>query len=115
MSIQILRTTKHEINSRRIPEDTGKIITVELSVNEEKQIKRLVMRYKYNWRKYGALPLLILQIVSAIWFPNTITGVIVALWVTIPCGIKYVNCHKWLWYPRQLYFGSMGVIIFLSA
>lgn len=78
------------------------------------RVEFLVRRfYKFYWRKYAALPILILQIIGQIFLPNIITGFILALWLTIPCGIKYVNIYKWLWIPRQILFVAMSISYFI--
>ena len=62
------------------------------------------------WRKYAALPILLLQIVTGAWCSSIVYGCVVALWLTVPCGIKMVNCRWYLWYPRQLLFATMSAL-----
>jgi hypothetical protein len=64
-----------------------------------------------KWRKYAALPLLVVHVLTGIFFNQTIIyGLICALWLTVPCGIPYVNRHWFLWYPRQIFFAFFSII-----
>lgn len=60
--------------------------------------KRKIIAY---WRKYGAAPILITQILTGFFFSNIIYGIVFSLWFTVPCGIKIINRIKWMWYIRQ--------------
>ncbi len=66
-----------------------------------------------NWRKYGAVPLLMAQVFAMLFCGDTINGCVIALWLTIPCGIKIVNLKWYFWYPRQLYFGTLSILTFI--
>ena len=66
--------------------------------------------YVVRWRKYAALPILITQILTYAYCSNIVYGCVLALWLTVPCGIKAVNRYKWLWYPRQAIFGLMSAL-----
>lgn len=66
--------------------------------------------YVVRWRKYAALPILIAQILTSIYCSQIVYGSVLALWLTVPCGIKAVNRYKWLWYPRQALFGLMSAL-----
>lgn len=66
--------------------------------------------YVVRWRKYAAFPILIAQILTAIWCNQIVYGCVMALWLTVPCGIKAVNKYKYLWYPRQASFGLMSAL-----
>tara|TARA_R110002153_G_scaffold131461_1_gene280432 strand:+ start:425 stop:691 length:267 start_codon:yes stop_codon:yes gene_type:complete len=65
------------------------------------------------WLKYAGLFILIAQVLSFIYLDRFVTGLIILLWLTVPCGIKYVNINKWLWYPRQLFFLTIGLLMVL--
>ncbi len=65
------------------------------------------------WRKYAGLFILIAQVLSFIYLSRVATGLIILLWLTVPCGVKYVNTNKWLWYPRQFIFLAMGLLMIL--
>lgn len=65
------------------------------------------------WRKHGALPLLVVQILASCFLPNYIIGCVALLWLTLPCGIKIIN-HKWyLYYLRQLAFIILAILYFI--
>ena len=62
------------------------------------------------WRKYGSIPILLAQIFTSMYCNNIIQGFVIALWLTVPCGIMYINRNWWLWYPRQLLFASFAIL-----
>ena len=67
------------------------------------------------WRSHGAKILVLSQIISFIlknFLPLNITfGIISLLFMTVPCGVMYVNKTKWLWYLRQIAFFLIGVLL----
>ncbi len=65
------------------------------------------------WRKHGALPLLIIQLLTMT--TPILYACVMPLWLTIPCGIKQVNDNWYLWYPRQLAFVTMSVFAILAC
>jgi len=71
------------------------------------------MKYWKLWRRHGALPLLITQIVTMLTSP-VLYACVMPLWLTVPCGIKAVNERWYLWYPRQLLFGTMALIAIIN-
>lgn len=78
------------------------------------------MKYTFNsfvvqWRKYAALPILIAQILTLTYCNQIIYGLVVALWLTVPCGMKTVNNNKFLWYPRQLLFFIASLIALFTG
>lgn len=77
-------------------------------------VSGLLHRFIVGWRKHAAFPILIVQILSQIWLPNYITGCVLALWLTVPCGVKIINCKWYLWYPRQLAFATLSALYFLQ-
>jgi hypothetical protein len=77
-------------------------------------VSGLLHRFIVGWRKYAPLPILIIQIISQIWLPSYITGCLLALWLTVPCRIKIINCKWYLWYPRQLVFATLLALYFLQ-
>ncbi len=68
-------------------------------------------KYINLWRKYGSFPILITQILTEIFCSNIISGLVILLWITVPCGIMYVNKNWWLWYPRQILFIYLSIIM----
>lgn len=68
------------------------------------------------WRRYASIPILVLQIFVLATIGNgVIYGCVVALWLTVPCGIMAVNKHWWLWYPRQAIFATFSILAILEA
>lgn len=78
------------------------------------RVSRSLRLFVNGWRKYAALPILISQILTAIFCSNIVYGCVMCLWLTVPCGIMYVNTHWWLWYPRQALFATFAVLAFVG-
>lgn len=76
-------------------------------------MKRKLYLYFLYWRKYGVFFILISVILEAFFCNCIVLGLTMALMLTVPCGISYINNYKWLWYLRQLYFAivSLGIIL----
>lgn len=73
-----------------------------------------IKSYWKLWRKYGAIPLLITQIIGMLISP-LLYACIMPLWITLPCGVKIINEKWYLWYPRQLLFGTMAVMAIIDV
>jgi hypothetical protein len=76
----------------------------------DSSFKKKLHRFVVYWRRYATFPLLITQMITSAYCSNIVYACVIALWLTVPCGIKVVNRKWYLWYPRQLLFATMSVL-----
>jgi len=69
-------------------------------------------QFKQFWRKNGAGLLVFACFFSILFGNHYVWGVIAALMLTVPCGLKAVNNTPWLWKLRQLYFALIAITQF---
>lgn len=67
-----------------------------------------------KYKPYYGLGMLTLQLLAMLLFNNTVVGLVMLLWLFVPCGIKIINQNKLLWFIRQLVFltVSLSLIFF---
>jgi hypothetical protein len=70
-------------------------------------------KLKKLWRKYGAFPLFLTQVLAFVLGNPFIAGIGFLACLTIPCGIKMFNKKRWLWHIRQLCFLIAGIFLLL--
>ncbi len=70
--------------------------------------------YVVAWRKYGSIPILTAQIICDSLFGHYVSGAVILLFLTIPCGIKIINQKWYLWYPRQLLWIYIAAVQFFK-
>lgn len=72
-------------------------------------VRRCFYSFRKHWRKNGAKYIL-LACIPAMIINHYLAAFVWLLMLTVPCGIKAVNCNWYYWYPRQLYFLSIALI-----